>query len=149
MTAQVPDAPEGVDSKKFRAMLVKIMPGYDWTVHRASKGSTSLTATGTQSSGFNRLSTLQVTWQTKDGYDWFTAKSSGYGLRSPWLAENGDATLARALRGLQDFYAAKANTYRSHELALKNARAAITRATSTIADGRVGDARLARQRPRP
>lgn len=110
------------DSKKFRAMLVKIMPGYDWTIHRASKGATSLVATGTQSSGFNRLSTLEVMWKVEQTGGWFVARSSGYGLRSRWLAQNGDVTLAKALRGLQEIYAHKAHTYRQHELALKNAR---------------------------
>lgn len=112
----------GLDSRAFRASLVKIMPGYDWTVHRAGKGAKRLVATGTQSSGFNRCSTLEVTWQRKPTGDWYVARSSGYGLRVPWLGEVGDVTLARALRGLQDHYQRKSANYDSHMRALKNAR---------------------------
>ena len=60
-----------MNSNEFRAELVKIMPGYSWTVRRdpawlrkavpAPEGLNVLTATGTQSSGSNRLSTLEVT----------------------------------------------------------------------------------------
>lgn len=112
---------KGLDPKTFRTALDKIMPGYKWTIHRAPKGSMKLVATGTQSSGFNRLSTLEVTWTRKD-YDWFEARSSGYGLRAPWLGKAGDATLARTLRGLQDFYRDKAATYSGHERAIAAGR---------------------------
>lgn len=112
----------GLQAKDFRAKLVKIMPGYNWTVHRASKGATKLVATGTRSSGFNRLSTLEVSWTRNDHGDWFEARSAGYGLRAPWLGKNGDVTLARALRGLQEHYVRKSNTYHSHAQALANAR---------------------------
>ena len=110
------------DAKTFRIALDKIMPGYKWTVHRSSKGAMKLVATGTQSSGFNRLSTLEVTWARKEHYDWYTARSSGFGLRSPWLGEYGAVTLPRALRGLQDHYTGKENTYRSHAQALAGGR---------------------------
>lgn len=113
-----------IDSKVFRAALAKLMPGYRWTVHRASKGATKLVATGTQTSGFNRLSTLEVTYSSSDKGDWFTARSAGFGLRAPWLHENGDATLARAIRGLQDFYRSKAAVYAGHERAIANGRSA-------------------------
>lgn len=111
-------------SNEFREKLVKIMPGYKWTVHRASKGATRLVATGTQSSGFNRLSTLEVTYTAKENYDWFDVRSAGYGLRAKWLCQTGDATLARALRGLQDQYRATAQTYEAHARALEKGRAA-------------------------
>ncbi len=112
----------GAAQKNFRERLLAIMPGYDWTVHKALKGSTSLKATGTQSSGFNRLSTLEVMWQSEGGVDWYTARSAGFGKRAPWLATNSDATLARALRGLQDYYRQQAAIYAQHEAALANAR---------------------------
>ncbi len=112
-----------MDASAFRKSLGNIMPGYDWTVHRAWKGATSLTATGIQSSGFNRLSTLEVSYTRRAGQDWYTARSSGFGRRAPWLAENGDVTLARALRGLQDHYRSKAALYGGQERALQNARA--------------------------
>jgi hypothetical protein len=106
----------------FRAELVKIMPGYRWTVRRASKGATRLVATGIQSSGFNRLSTLQVERVIERGAPWYKAKSAGHGTRATFLHENGDVTLARALRGLQEYYERKANTYRGHAARLQNGR---------------------------
>lgn len=113
-----------MDGNTFRAKLTKLMPGYSWTVHRAPKGATKIVATGTQSSGFNRLSTLEVTCTSKGTYDWFTARSAGYGLRAPWLHENGDVTLAKALRGLQDHYRHMSAVYGGHERALQNGRTA-------------------------
>lgn len=119
-----------MSSNEFRAELVKIMPGYQWTVHRASKYARSanmpsvLTATGTQSSGSNRLSTLEVSRRDDEGKITYTAKSSGYGTRARWLHESTDGTLARALRGLQDHYEAVAATYRSHAEAMKVGRTA-------------------------
>lgn len=107
---------------QFRAELVKIMPGYKWTVHRASKGAARLEATGMQSSGFNRLSTLSVVRTTERGRPWYRAKSAGYGLRAKWLHENGDVSLAKALRGLQEHYERVANTYRGHAARLKHGR---------------------------
>jgi hypothetical protein len=120
---------------EFRAELEKIMPGYSWTVHRdpawlrkavpAPEGVSVFTATGTQSSGSNRLSTLEVTRREDNGYTTYTAKSSGYGTRAPWLHENKDGTLARALRGLQDHYEHEAAKYRSHASAMQEGRAAL------------------------
>lgn len=112
-----------MNANEFRKELVKIMPGYDWTVHK-TKVDGLLKATGTQSSGFNRLSTLSVIRHERDGKARYTAKSAGFGLRARWLHTNEDGTLARALRGLQDHYEATANTYRSHAEHLKAGRAA-------------------------
>lgn len=111
-----------MNSTAFRAELVQIMPGYSWTVHRHSKDAVQLTATGIQTSGFNRLSTLRVTRSDIDGRVWYTAKSAGYGLRAKWLHENGDGTLARALRGLQEHYLRLASTYHSHAARLQDGR---------------------------
>ena len=108
----------------FRDELTKIMPGYSWTVHRHSKNAVRVIATGIQSSGFNRLSTLRVTRSVNDGLTWYTVKSAGYGTRAAWLHENSDATLARALRGLQEHYERTANSYRAHAAALENGRRA-------------------------
>lgn len=110
-----------MNANEFRKELVKIMPGYEWTVHQ-TKSTGYLSATGTQSSGFNRLSTLSVTRREKDGKSRYEVKSAGYGLRARWLHTNEDDTLARALRGLQDHYEATANTYRSHAEYLKAGR---------------------------
>lgn len=107
----------------FRDELAKIMPGYSWTVHRHSKDDVRVIATGIQSSGFNRLSTLRVIRTTeKDGRVSYTAKSAGHGTRAKWLHENSDATLASALRGLQHHYERVANTYRSHAAHLEAGR---------------------------
>lgn len=112
-----------MNANEFRKELVKIMPGYDWTVHK-TKVDGFLEATGTQSSGFNRLSTLSVDRRERDGKARYTAKSAGFGLRARWLHTNEDGTLARALRGLQDHYEATANTCRSHAEYLKAGRVA-------------------------
>lgn len=107
----------------FRAELVKIMPGYEWTVHRPIRNiGAYLEATGIKSSGFNRLSTLSVTRRERDGLVVYEAKSAGFGTRAPWLHANADSTLARALRGLQNHYEQRAATYRGHASALASAR---------------------------
>lgn len=111
---------------EFRAELVKIMPGYNWTV-RASRSSKLLVATGIQSSGSNRISTLHV--ERRDNYGssgkpLYEVKSAGYGRRAPWLHTAEDITLARALRALQDHYERTASTYCGHAEALKVGRKA-------------------------
>ena len=119
--------PKTKGAADFRAELLKIMPGYSWTVHK-SRVDGYLVATGTQSSGFNRLSTLEVTRIENDrGID-YMARSAGYGLRARWLHASKSGTLARALRGLQDHYEAVAATHRSHAESLKTGRA-IAKAT--------------------
>ena len=108
----------------FRKELVKIMPGYSWTIHMVSNPR-RITATGIQSSGFNRLSTLQVTRIEGDGWGLsYEAKSAPHGTKSPWAHTNRDRTLARALRGLQDHYERTANTYHQLAARLQNGRAA-------------------------
>jgi hypothetical protein len=106
---------------EFREELIKIMPGYEWTVHKTG-GTVYLKATGIQSSGFNRVSTLQVErWEESDGIS-DEAKSSGFGKRAPWLWTAGGPTLATALRSLQVHYENMACTYRAHASYLKDAR---------------------------
>lgn len=119
-----------MNSSDFRADLAKIMPGYEWTVHRQPKYSSAsqdhwpLVASGIQSSGSNRLSTLEVERRERDGAVTYTARSSGYGRRAQWLHAHTDSTLARALRGLQDHYERTASTYRSHASSLQYGRTA-------------------------
>lgn len=106
--------------------------GLSWTAHKDSTGKwlrekfpdtpLLLTATGIRSSGSNRLSTLEVTRREQGGCAVYTARSSGFGRRAPWLHEHTDGTLARALRGLQDHYEAMASNYSSHAGALKVGR---------------------------
>ena len=113
---------EGTDA--FRTELIKLMPGYAWTVHR-SINANRIEATGTRSSGFNRLSTLSVIRRTDNGGGVvYEAKSAGYGLRAPWLHTTTDRTLARALRGLQTHYEQMASKYYTHAGDLKVGRVA-------------------------
>lgn len=115
-----------MNSADFRKELVKIMPGYNWTVHRTSNPQ-RITATGIQSSGFNRLSTLEVTRIEGDSRGLsYEVRSAPHGTKSPWAHTNRDRTLARALRGLQDHYEATANTYRSLAARLQEGRKALT-----------------------
>lgn len=112
-----------MNSTEFRVELVKIMPGYDWTVHKPlSKDATYFCATGIQTSGFNRLSTLEVMRRDKSGVVEYEVKSSGFGKRSPWLSTSKDGTLARALRNLQSHYEAVGRNYLGHAQDLQNGR---------------------------
>lgn len=110
-----------MDAKEFRTELTKIMPGYRWTLHRRIMEN-YLAATGTISSGFNRLSTLEVVRRETNGIASYEVRSAGYGTRAPWLSTYADGTLARALRGLQEHYEAMAVKYGVHARALKDAR---------------------------
>lgn len=108
---------------KFRDELVKIMPGYQWTVHkRPYCDERYMEATGVQSSGFNHLSTLSVKRRAGNGRVEYEVKSAGFGTRAKWLHTNTDGTLARALRGLQDHYQHVAALYRGHAVSLQSAR---------------------------
>ncbi len=111
-----------MNSAEFRKELQKIMPGYNWTVHKTSNPE-RLTATGIQSSGFNRLSTLQVTRTDKGDGPWYEVRSAPHGTKSPWAAQIGDRTLARALRDLQTLYQRQAANYRSLAERLETGRA--------------------------
>lgn len=110
-----------MNSNEFRKELGRLMPGYAWTVHRTTLTG-HLEATGMQSSGFNRLSTLSVVRRERDGKARYEAKSAGFGLRARWLHANEDGTLARTLRGLQDHYEAMADKYRAHAEDMKRGR---------------------------
>lgn len=115
-----------MNTADFRKELVKVMPGYNWTVHHSRTGGRVLLATGTQSSGSNRLSTLQV--DRRDNYaaggkPRYEVKSAGYGKRAKWLHTANGETLARALRNLQDHYESMAAKYSSHASDLKAGRA--------------------------
>ena len=114
----------------FRAELVKIMPGYSWTLTKGKKTDVFMTATGIQTSGSNRLSTLRVERCELDGSITYTAKSSGYGTRAPWLHVARDGSLARALRSLQDYYEREAMKYQSHAADLRIGRGVSTKATA-------------------
>lgn len=122
----VPASSNKFTSVHFRNELTRIMPGYQWTVHR-STDENRLEATGTRCSGFNRLSTLSVV-RIFDAHGFglasYKVRSAGFGRHAPWLGTYEDRTLARALRGLQDHYQAKSNSYHSHAVALQRGRQA-------------------------
>jgi hypothetical protein len=105
----------------FRKEIEKIMPGYNWTLHK-STNQDYLSATGTQSSGFNRLSTLQIARREQRDFDRYEARSAGYGKRALWLHTANGKTLAQALRNLQSHYEAMAETFRNHAAALEAGR---------------------------
>jgi hypothetical protein len=120
------DKKTALSASKFRAELIKIMPSYDWTVHKSSSPESSLTATGTQSSGFNRLSTLEVKCQVMQaGERQYVAQSAGFGKNAQWLHKACCATLAQTLRTLQDHYESQASLYKGHAEALKAGRLAV------------------------
>ena len=106
----------------FRKELLKIMPGYKWTVSRNFSSEQFLIATGTQSSGSNRLSTLEVARRNDGKAAQYEVRSAGYGRRAPWLHCAVDSTLARALRNLQDHYEAMARAYSGHVNDLQRGR---------------------------
>ena len=111
-----------MNAEDFRKELVKIMPGYEWTVHKSIDPETYMVATGIQSSGFNRTSTLQVARREMKGAVRYEVKSAGFGKRAPWLYTSEDGTLARALRSLQSHYESHASIYRGHAGALQDGR---------------------------
>jgi len=115
--------------KQFREELLKLMPGYNWTVKSQRCSDTYLVATGIQTSGTNRLSTLHI--ERRDNYaasglSRYEVKSAGFGTRSPWLHSTAEQTLARALRDLQNHYEREASKFSSHANALRAGRSART-----------------------
>ena len=106
---------------EFREQILKIMPNYKWTVHKTVNPSL-LSATGTQSSGSNRCSTLRIEWNELDEPYPFWVSSAGYGLRAEWLGDGTGKTLHQALRCLQDHYEYQAALYTSHANALQQGR---------------------------
>lgn len=115
---------------EFRSELMKIMPGYSWTLKKGKATDIVMIATGIQSSGSNRLSTLRVERKEVDGSVNYTAKSAGYGTRAPWLHSASDGTLARALRSLQEHYESQARKYQSHASDLRIGRGSTAKATA-------------------
>lgn len=117
---------------EFRKELAKIMPGYKWTVHKSSCPDKYLSATGTQSSGSNRLSTLHVERREAyagSGHPRYEAKSAGYGTKSPWMHTASGRTLAQALRSLQDHYEKQAASFNRLASDLRTGRATSTTST--------------------
>lgn len=108
--------------KEFRAELERLMPGYKWVVHKSPSAANFLRATGTMSSGFNRLSTLRVIRDLSRGTPSYEVSSAGYGTKAATAATRRGPTLARALRALQDDYQSKESYYRGLATALQAGR---------------------------
>lgn len=102
-----------MDIKQFREELEKIMPGYKWVVHKAYSADDKITfATGIQSKGMNRMSTLHVKRDACHDNDiHYSVSSSGFGKGSEIGGEESAPTLARALRQLQERYSKRASFF--------------------------------------
>ena len=122
MTKKLASTSNIFNQADLRKELLKVMPGYSWTIHKSHIPETYLSATGTQSSGFNRLSTLSVERRDRDGMVTYEVKSAGFGKKAPWVFVNSSSTLAKALRALQDHYQALAQKYRILEADLQKGR---------------------------
>lgn len=114
----------------FRDELNRLMPGYKWTV-KQQRGTGWLDAEGTQSSGFNRTSTLRVErieYAGKVASDAKTVRYGvyihGFGKKAPCFANHSGETLAQALRNLQDVLEQQARDYTSFAKTIQSARKA-------------------------
>ena len=111
-----------ITATQFRKELKKIMPGYKWTIHRLY-GNSKLTATGIQTSGLNRLSTLEVAvFKTAKGEIGYKSKSSCTRKNAAWLSEQEGQTLVQSLRNLQNHYKCVGGNYLRHAADLQGAR---------------------------
>lgn len=108
--------------QSFRDELNKLLPRYEWIVHN-SEPPAFMRATGTISSGSNRLSTISVERMERDSRVAYCVTSYGYGARSSMIGMYEDGTLARAVRGLQDKYGREAEKYRIAAEYIRDARA--------------------------
>ena len=124
---------KAINTAKFREELVRIMPGYKWTVRRpwTKNDYRYMEAEGSQSAGFNRMSTLRVVRRKVDDKIEYEVKSAGFGMRVPWCETYKSRTLALALRGLQNKYKRNrkhhedmARHYGRHEMDLEQGRKA-------------------------
>jgi hypothetical protein len=112
----------------FRKELTRLMPGYKWTLHTPLFGNaTYLKATGIQSSGSNRISTLEVVRQVPEGDGQpvsYECQSSGYGVGSRWLTDTPvyGPTLAQSLRRLQEHYESQSSIYAGATASLRYGR---------------------------
>lgn len=110
----------------FREKLKKIMPGYNWTVHKSFAPEEYLYATGCISAGFNRVSTLSVEMRVMahDKSIWYESKIAGFGLKASFSESCGGATLAQSLRELQNFLEGMASSYSAKARYLRSGRGA-------------------------
>ena len=126
-----------MNTKEFRAEVTKIMPGYKWTVEKPDRiygesstasGFALMKATGIQSAGFNRMSTLHVERRDEAGKIEYEVNIADNGTRGPWVETAKGHTLARALRYVQDQCTAMEGLYRSCVFGLQVGRGKVSRA---------------------
>lgn len=108
------------NNKELREKLTSLLPGYKWTVHKSEPGDWQ-EATGIQSAGFNRLSTIGVT--VKESGQWYEMKVAGHGTHAKWSAAGCGKTLAKAARMMQEALEWKANFYAGLASMVRAARA--------------------------
>jgi hypothetical protein len=91
--------------QKLRQDVSTLLPKYKWTLR---KGLGKITAEGIMSSGFNRISTMQVIYVEGASYE---VKTRGYGLQSTWERTVVNAkTLRGAVSTLRRDYGEQART---------------------------------------
>jgi hypothetical protein len=109
---------------EFRKALLKIMPGFRWTVHK-SENPRVLRATGIMSSGSNRLATLQVIREDSEHIGvTFIARMAGNGTRAIFGPAFRNSTIASALWDLQNHHDRSAATHRVMVSRLQKGRCA-------------------------
>lgn len=121
-----------MNTSEFRAELMKIMPGFNWTVARpyrlykepdTAPGFALMKATGIQSAGFNRMATLGVERRDENGKVEYEVSIADYGTRGPWVETYKRETLARALRSLQERCESMRGVYAACVNAMQGGRA--------------------------
>lgn len=113
-------------AQALRKDLEKILPGYKWTASRHASPDFQ-TATGIQSSGFNRLSTLVVVRRCRP-HSYYEITGYGYGTRGAEMGRVAGLTVVQAVRELQTHYERMSGKYAALERALAEARKQTTAA---------------------
>ena len=111
-----------INQKEFRKELLKTMPGYSWAIHKSYDPRNYLYATGTQSSGFNRTSTMYVLVRRNHDEIEYETEISGYGTRAVREEPSKGPTLSIAFRGLQDYLGKRAAHYEHLHTSLVHGR---------------------------
>lgn len=111
--------PKPLSNADFRKELKNILPCYRWTIHLTNSARV-ISATGIKSSGFNRLSTIEVLRRNEG--PWYEVAGYGHGTQGKVMGRSCGASLAKAIRGLQDHYASMTGKYDSLERQMAEAR---------------------------
>lgn len=127
---------------EFKADLERVMPGFKWTVHKpssllrwdeptkmhvkvtlAEKDAHRMTATGTKSSGFNRVATIEATYLANILRP-FEVVVFGYGCRGPKIMAGVGKTVPQAFRDAQSKCEERAQFFGHGASLLKQGRTA-------------------------